>query len=72
MTTSTARHWPDIYPLATGWRAQCACGCTGQHFGHSDRSTAVTVHRVHRASVLGRAPAARSSAARTARRRSVT
>jgi hypothetical protein len=26
MTTSTARHWPGIYPLATGWRGQCRPG----------------------------------------------
>jgi hypothetical protein len=45
MTTSTARHWPGIYPLATGWHDGCACGWTGQHLGHPEHSTAVIEHR---------------------------
>jgi len=68
MTTSTTRHWPDIYPLATGWRAGCTCGWAGQHLGHPDHGKAVTEHRAHRASALRRAAAARSSAARAALR----
>jgi hypothetical protein len=71
-TTSTTRHWQDIYPLATGWRPGCACSWTGQYLGGPERSTAVTEYRARRASTLRWAAAARSYAARAARRQSAT
>ena len=72
MTTSTTRHWPATPTLPTGWRAPSSRGWTGQHLGHPERSKAVTVHRAHPVPALRRAPAARSCAARTARRQSAT